>query len=244
MGMSQLGPVKSRQRAGSNKTQPVTSSGNAARLSPKSTRLLIGRTPFGRLTSQAELHSKPYAEFPHGPPSYLPFQTKAGEPFPGNVCMRRSLRRIPIAERTYRCGVATDRRRRSPNVPCTRWPTREAGSPPEGPTFRPDTSTAARLPIPTGPDGFDVAPRGLGLITPNEHVSVAQDGLQQQVLVCLGRPLLERPLVVELHVHVAHLDLGPGNLSADGERDAFAGLNVYDEGIRLRFGHMLRLKAR
>ena len=85
MGMSQLGPVKSRQRAGSNKTQPVTSSGNAARLSPKSTRLLIGRTPFGRLTSEAELHSKPYAEFPHGPPSYLPFQTKAGEPFPGNV---------------------------------------------------------------------------------------------------------------------------------------------------------------
>src|ERR671934_1355492 len=90
-----------------------------------------------------------------------------------------------------------------------------------------------RRPPPGFEDGLEQGPRLLDPVAARVQRRVAVDGIEQQSLVRLGWLTAEDLAVLEVERDRRELEIRPGFLRDDGERDALVGLDANGEQIWL-----------
>src|SRR6202022_5166690 len=88
--------------------------------------------------------------------------------------------------------------------------------------------------VPDVDDRLDYAPASFDHVGTLEQSGVASHAIAQQALVTGAVFRAEIVAVVEIHVDETELHDRAGNFCAEAERDAFVGLNVDDQAIRLQ----------
>src|ERR1700687_1923755 len=88
--------------------------------------------------------------------------------------------------------------------------------------------------VPDVNDRLDHAPAGFNHVRTLEEGGIAGHAIAEQALVTSAVFGAEIGAVVEIHIHEAELHDRAGNFCAEAERDAFVGLDVDDQAIRLQ----------